>query len=183
MKRIAVFFLVVATAVVTVPAQSAQAGQAKGGGDIGIIFQFQSLLMPFTPYADGFQTGAGLKYWLAKPFAIRALAYVDTLAPQVAEGETATSDTWAGLDAGFEWHPAKGKVSPYVGGLAGMEMHAVTANPVEIDLGIGAFGGVECVLSGNFSMFAEYDAMLTFKEEGMRFAFGKSAIMGLIVYF
>lgn len=151
---------------------------SHGRGSLALLFNLKDLLTPLSPYSDGFQTGAGAKFWLFDDIAARALLSLE-VTPGPNSGASATG---VGLSAAGEWHPRPGSISPYLGGLAGLAMLFADAGP-ELDFCLGALGGVELELYRNIRLYAEYQALFTRTLEGLGFAFGNSAVLGLAIYF
>lgn len=151
---------------------------SQGKGNLALLFNLKDLMTPLSPYSDGFQSGAGAKYWILDGLAARGL-----LSLEIAPGQNeATGTTSVGVSAAGEWHPRPGSISPYAGGLAGLAMLFANAGP-ELDFCFGAIGGVEFELYRNIRLFAEYQALFKRTLEGFGFDFGNSAVLGLAVYF
>ena len=53
----------------------------------------------------------------------------------------------------------------------------------QLDFAFGAIGGVEFAVYKNLSLYAEYQALFTRTIEGLGFALGGTAALGLAVYF
>jgi hypothetical protein len=144
---------------------------------LGFVFEMKNLLLSINPYDDGYQTGAGLKWWMMKNIALRGLLNFDlNIFNNVTTAEL-------GLSCGLEFHFTQTKVSPYVGGFAGTRMTVAAVNA--IDLYAGAMAGVEMRVWENVGAFAEYDLLLRLDAAGFTAGIGAGggAQVGLIVYF
>jgi hypothetical protein len=137
---------------------------------------------------DGYQVGAGCKFYPLANLALRALIGIDHVASEDAAGvETVTTAFAFGL-AG-EWHFTTGAVSPYLGGLFGVRTLAETGQPNLLDFYFGALFGVEATIYQNLSLFAEYDLIASVDAAGFSVKLGdmngtgQGALFGLIVYF
>jgi hypothetical protein len=157
---------------------------AATGGDWGLMFDARNLLS-LGSFEDGYQFGAGIKYWASPKIAVRALLGVDhNTAP-----DSGPSKTFIGLGLAGEWHPKRGDVSPYAGALAGFRMLAETDQTTAVDIYFGALFGAEAKLKGPISLFAEYDLIASFDINGFSVnlgtdgAGGGKALLGFIVYF
>lgn len=179
----ALFLLCLALPAAAAPGAEASKGQAPRGS-LGFLFGANSALS-FDGFADGYQAGAGLKYWLSPTFALRGLLGVEH--NTVLSG--ATSTTTIGLGAAGEWHLLTGSVSPYAGALCGARMLAETGQALRFDVYAGALGGVEVKIYGPISAFAEYQLLASFDSNGFSLNLGTdgsgggSALIGLAVYF
>jgi len=179
-KRWIVVGLVLLLALGVALAAGAQAKKMDVGGQrLGIIFNATSLLGTVTQSDDGLSAGLGLKYWLGDKSALRAL-----LEFEYDETGTGTSTTAFGFSGAYEYHFVKGKVSPYTGGLAGVEITAVTANPTNLALYLGAILGAEVRVLDYLGLFGEYNLRLTVDEPALNIglALGNGAALGVIVY-
>jgi len=94
-----------------------------------------------------------------------------------------------GLSAGAEWHPLqRKKVSPYLGGFAGIRATTVAPNPGDanrIDIYFGGTGGAEIAVWENISFYAEYNLIGSIDANGFTIDLGgaNSAQLGLLLYF
>ena len=150
-----------------------------GGQRLGIIFNATSILGTIAESSDGVLAGLGLKYWLSDKGALRGLLEFDLSNPGAG-----TTTTVFGLSAAFEYHFVKGKVSPYTGGIAGIEVTAVTGNPANLELFLGGLLGAEVRILDFLGLFAEYNLRLTFDEPALDFelGLGNAGQIGVIVY-
>ncbi len=178
-------FLLLASFLLSVPMVLAAAPAAPAAsGSIGLLFDAKNLLL-LSGFEDGYQAGAGVKYWATQSVAARALvgAYHNT-APN-----SGPSTTTLGLGFAGEWHPRRGDVSPYVGTLVGTRMLAVTGQTTAFDFYFGGLFGVEAKLVGPISLFAEYDLVASVDANGFSVNFGidstdkGQALLGMIIYF
>jgi hypothetical protein len=149
-----------------------------GGERLGLIFNIWDLGGD-AAYSDGLSTGLGLKYWLADKMALRALLEFGYANPGAG-----TTTTVFGLSGAFEYHFVKGRVSPYTGGLVGIEITAVTGNPTDLGLVLGALLGVEVRVLESLGLFAEYNLRLYLNEPvfNVDLATGNAGQIGVIVY-
>jgi hypothetical protein len=164
--------------------------QAKGSDDAGwgLLLDCKNLLA-LNGFEDGYQAGAGVKYWISPNIAARALVRIDHNTPP--ENSVAPARTELGLGAAAEWHPAKRPAaSPYLGGLAGVQLDAVEgAEHTLIDLYLGGLFGVEVKLFSAISCFAEYQLLAAWDIKGFTLSLGAEgsdssrALIGLIFYF
>jgi hypothetical protein len=164
--------------------------QAKGGGDArwGLLLDCRSLLA-LNGFEDGYQAGAGAKYWIDQGLAARGLVRIDHNTPP--EDSIAPASTEFGLGAAAEWHPAKrAAASPYLGALAGFQLYAEEgAENTLIDLYLGGLFGVELKLLNTVSCFAEYQLLAAWDDKGFTLSLGTEgsdasrAVIGLIFYF
>ncbi len=144
--------------------------------DWALIFNFDNLLAPLSPYSDGFQAGAGVKHWFTETLAGRALLYA------LMEPSFDTYTTTLGVSAACEFHPRTGRVSPYFGGILGCKF-LFEPDQNYLDFFLGALGGVEVRIFQNFGLFAEYQALMVRDYDGFWLKFGTDAVLGLIIYF
>jgi hypothetical protein len=163
-------------------------GSAESSNRWGLLFDCKNVLA-LEGYEDGFQAGAGAKYWITPSIAARALARIDHNTPP--EDSVAPASTELGLGAAGEWHPAKrAAASPYLGGLAGFQIYAEEgADSTLIDLYLGGLFGVEVKLFNTVSCFAEYQLLAAWDIKGFTLSLGTEgsdssrALIGLIFYF
>jgi hypothetical protein len=170
---------VIALAFVLAPA--AFAADAGSGSSLGIVFNLNSVLLSIGDYSDGVQAGGGIKWWIKDDLALRALLGFNITSDLTQQPPATTSRL--GLSAGAEWHPrARAKVSPYLGGFAGIQA-MMPANT--IDFYIGGMGGVELTVWENVGVFGEYDLLAAWTAAGFTIGIGagSSAKLGLAIYF
>jgi opacity protein-like surface antigen len=150
---------------------------ADAAQSLGFIFEMRNLLLSIDSYDDGFQAGAGLKWWMMNTLALRGLLNFDL---NIFEGNTTAE---IGLGCGAELHPVKAKVSPYFGGFVGTRLVMDVENAV--DFYFGGMAGVEMRVWENVGAFAEYDLLMRFDADGftMGIGAGGGAQIGLIIYF
>ncbi|PKL24657.1 MAG: hypothetical protein CVV47_09485 [Spirochaetae bacterium HGW-Spirochaetae-3] len=170
-------FLALAIALLASQFSVAEPAKAGVGRGIGLVFDFQGFLETVGSYEDGYQAGAGKKWWFEDSLALRGLASV---AYNAIDGES--SSAW-GLSAACEWHPARRKASPYLGGFLGARATMAAEN--RIDLYFGGLGGVELAFWENVSLYAEYNMLASVDVDGFSVSLGgeDSAQLGFIVYF
>ncbi len=170
MKKL--FVLVIVLLAVAASIHAAGAVQS-----FGFLFEMKNLLLSIDSYDDGFQAGAGLKWWMMDTVALRGLLNFEM---NIFEGNTTAE---IGLSCGAELHPVKAKVSPYFGGFAGTRLVMDAENAV--DFYFGGMAGVEMRVWENVGAFAEYDLLMRFDAEGftMGIGAGGGAQIGLIIYF
>jgi hypothetical protein len=161
--------------------------ESKNGvhkNSFGIMFQIESFSTPIDNYTDGGfyggQGGLGVRYWLFEELVLRAVVYFD-LRSIAATSQTAMN---LGVSAGAEYHFVKGQISPYVGGMAGLE-HVSDALQSGTDYFFGAFFGVELSPMDVLAFFIEYSLLVTFRETGVEVDLGYNHLptFGLIIYF
>jgi hypothetical protein len=192
MKRVALIACMALTLLLLVlPISAAPSGASSGDpakapsrGSMGFLFSANSALS-FDGFADGYQAGAGFKYWLSPTFALRGLLGVEH--NTVLSG--ASSTTTIGLGAAGEWHLVTGNVSPYIGALCGARAVGETGQALRADFYLGGLGGVEVKIYGPISVFAEYQLLASVDSNGFSLNLGtdgsggSSALLGLAVYF
>ena len=163
-------------------------GSAGDSNRWGLLFDCKNLLA-LNGFEDGYQAGAGVKYWITSEIAARALARIDHNTPP--EESTALASTEFGLGLAGEWHPdQRAAASPYVGGLAGFQILAEENAPETlIDFYLGGIFGVEVKLLSAVSCFAEYQLLAAWDDAGFTLSLGTEgsdksrALIGLIFYF
>jgi hypothetical protein len=165
-------------------------GQGKGGLENrwGFLFDCKNLLA-LNGFEDGYQAGAGVKYWVTPDIAARALTRIDHNTPP--EESTALASTEIGLGVAGEWHPKqRAAASPYIGALAGFQTLSIeNADETLIDLYFGGIFGVEVKLLNTISCFAEYQLLAAWDADGFTLSLGTEgsdgsrALLGLIFYF
>jgi hypothetical protein len=150
---------------------------AEPSRSFGLLFQMRNLLLSIDPYTDGYQAGAGVKWWMMKNIALRGLVGLDL---NINNGEV-TAD--AGVSAALEYHPVAAKVSPYLGALAGVRMAIALENA--IDIYAGAMAGVEMSIWENIGAYAEYELLMSLDTNGFNLGIGPGGgvQIGLIIYF
>jgi hypothetical protein len=181
MNRKASICVVLVFALVSLVALGAGA-QGKGGqaGNLGIVFNVQSLLMQIAEASDEVTAGVGLKYWLAQKSALRGIvefAYASNSA-------TNTSSLNLGLSAAYEYHFVKARVSPYVGGLAGFHVATATGAPNDFAFYLAGILGAEVTLIDSVALFAEYNLRMLFNDPNFNLGLtlGNNFQIGLIIY-
>jgi hypothetical protein len=175
--RIAVVLALVLVVTLGVSAQGK--GGAKGQ-KLGLVFNVTNLLMDVGTASDGLIGGLGLKYWLGDKAALRGILEFSYAADSAAD----TSSTLFGLSAAFEYHFVRAKVSPYVGGLAGLEVATATGTPSDFGFYVGPILGAEVSLLDYLGLFAEYILLLRMNEPNffLDLTIGNAASIGLIIY-
>jgi len=187
-KRISIAMLVLSLAICLPAGLSAQeeARERKlklPDKRFGLIVNFAGLAGNLiAEYVDGGQTdpahagGLGAKLWLGDKAAVRALLDIEHI------NDNGTKDSWFGFSGAFEYHLLQRRVSPYLGGLAGVEVRTGTAN----DLGIyfGALFGAEFELVENLNLYGEYSLLVSFNEPvfSIDLGLGNNAQLGIIIY-
>jgi outer membrane protein W len=146
--------------------------------DMAILFHLENLTEIVSPYNDGFQGGAGFKYWFSERISGRALLAA-TVTPNTT---TDTSTTTLGLSIAGEYHPRPGRASPYIGGIVGTQFRFDDTGNY-FNYSAGALGGVEVLLFSNFSIYGEYQALLVHDVDGLGFRLGDQALLGFAIYF
>jgi hypothetical protein len=160
--------------------------QAKGSADTswGLLFNAKNVLA-LDGFEDGYQAGAGVKYWALPTLAARALLGLNLNSAK----DSGSTKTTIGLGLAGEWHPKKGAVSPYLGGLAGFRGLFGSGLDPSADFYFGALFGAEAKLIGPVSLFAEYDLIASFDAKGFTLRLGLDeenageALLGIIIYF
>jgi hypothetical protein len=188
MKRRNRILVLALTLAASYAAYSESKGSADGSSRWGLLLDCKNLLA-LNGFEDGYQAGAGAKYWISPSIAARALVRIDHNTPP--EDSAAPASTEFGLGAAGEWHPAKrSAASPYLGGLAGFQLVAEEgADKTLIDLYLGGLFGVEVKLLDSISCFAEYQLLAAWDIKGFTLSLGTEgsdssrAIIGLIFYF
>ncbi|MBU0935081.1 MAG: hypothetical protein KKI09_17045 [Spirochaetes bacterium] len=158
-------------------------GSARtAASDKALLFELPNLLQ-VDAFGDGFQSGAGGKLFLTPDLAGRALLAVDFVSDE------GISDTTLGLGLGVEWHPARGKASPYFGGLTGIRTLTRTGEEGAIDFYFGGLAGVEVLIFDKIAVYAEYKLLAIFDANGFSVKLGepagggRGAQFGIVVYF
>jgi hypothetical protein len=173
---------IVAVSVIAFLACSAygapKTGDAAKEKETGLLFSLYSLAAPVLPYSDGFQAGAGVKYWITNSIATRFLV-AGSVEPSALD-DTIITDV--GLSVAGEYHMRPGVISPYIGGMIGLST-LFDSSGTYLDYCLGFLGGAEIAIVKNFAVFCEYSAMLRRTIDGFSFDLAKEAQFGLIVYF
>jgi hypothetical protein len=187
-KRISIAVLVVALAICMPAGLSAQEEEKERTVKLpekrmGLIVNFTGLAGDLiAAYDDGGQSlaltggGLGIKLWVGEKSAVRALLDFEH------QNISGTKDTWFGLSGAFEYHLLQRRVSPYLGGLAGLEVQTGTTN--ETGIYFGPFLGAEFELVENLNLFGEYVLLISINEPefSVDLGLGNNAQIGLIVY-
>ena len=168
--------------VVLLPAGLAAQEEEKTGLNLkdkrlGLIFNFIGLAGDLiAENNDGVQGGLGMKLWLGEKTAVRGLL---DLRHQNVSG---TADTWIGVSGAFEYHFLQRRISPYGGGLAGVEVQTGTTN--NLGLYFGALLGAEFELVENLNLFGEYNLLVEINEPrfDVNLGHGNGGQIGIIVY-
>jgi hypothetical protein len=121
--------------------------------------------------------GTGLKYWPTQKIATRFLV-AGSLEPSSLDDTYITN---IGLSAAGEYHLRPGNISPYIGGVIGLNA-LFDSSGAYLDYYLGVLGGAEILIVKNCSIFCEYSAMLTRTIDGFSFDLAKEARFGIIVY-
>jgi hypothetical protein len=158
---------------------TAQAASPLHYSNFGLVFDLQSLLLSTDSFNDGYQAGAGLKWWMRDKLALRSLLTFEFNSLE------AVNTTMAGLSAGLEWHPAPKRISPYLGGFLGLRMTAATAEETAFDFYLGGMGGVEMAIWQNINVYGEYELVASIDADGFTVGMGGPGAvhLGMIVYF
>ena len=181
MNRKASICIVMVFALVSLVALGAGAqGKGSAGGKLGIVFNVPNLLLQIVEADDGVSAGLGLKYWLGQKAALRGIldfSYHN-------DSATSTSQTTFGLSGAFEYHFVKARVSPYAGGLAGINIATATGTPSDFAFYLAGILGAEVTLIDSVALFAEYNLRLYFNEPDFNIdvMLGNNLALGLIVY-
>ena len=182
MNRKTSICIVLVFALVSLVALGAGAqGKGAAGGKLGIIFNVPDLLLNIDNASfNGLSAGLGLKYWLGQKAAVRGIldfGYHNNSA-------TSTSQTTFGLSGAFEYHFVRARVSPYAGGLAGINIATATGTPSNFAFYLAGILGAEVTLIDSVALFAEYNLRLYFNEPDFNIdvMLGNNLALGLIVY-
>jgi hypothetical protein len=150
------------------------AGSFLGGRDLGLIVNAGAPFVSLSGAGDGVQTGLGMKLWLNDRSVVRALLDV---------GYTTATDVFEfGLSAAYEHHLARGKVSPYLGGLVGVGIDIGAASNLQL-YGGGLFGAEVKVIE-SVAFFVEYALLFEMDEPDFTIdlGLGNGAQLGIIIY-
>ncbi len=162
------------------------AAQAQKGS-WGLLFDISDAFN-VNAFKDGYQVGAGCKYYIQEDLDLRALVGIDHVTAENILDEKISTTSFA-LGASVAKHLKTGPVSPYLGGLLGIRTLSVTDQPSLFDFYFGALFGVEFKLYQNLSLFAEYNLVASIDDDGFSVQMGdmkgtgQGALFGLIVYF
>ena len=149
----------------------------------GLIVNFTGLANDqVAAYNDGGQTdpnhagGLGIKLWVGEKSAVRGLLDIEHV------NDDGTKDTWFGLSGAYEYHLLQRRVSPYLGGLAGLQVQTGTTN--NVGLYFGAILGAEFELVENLNLFGEYSLLASIIDPifSIDLGLGNHAQLGIIVY-
>ena len=148
----------------------------------GLIVNFSGFVGNFiAEYVDGGQTGTtagglGMKLWVGEKSALRALLDLEF------QNISGTRDTYFGIGAAYEYHLLQRRVSPYLGGLAGLQVQTGTANNVGVYF--GGLLGAEFELVENLNLYGEYSLLVRIDdpEFTIDLGLGNNAQIGIIVY-
>ena len=151
---------------------------AQAKHDVALLFSLENITSITEPYNDGFQTGAGVKYWFSEKIGARALLAM-TVTPNKS---TNTSATRLGVSVAGEYHPRPGKASPYVGGIVGTQLLFDDTGSY-FNYSAGVLGGVEVRLISNIALYGEYQAIFVNDINGFGFQLGDQALLGIAIYF
>ncbi len=181
-KQISITALVIALAICLPAGLSAQEEEKERTLKLpekrfGLIVNFTGLAGNLiAEHTDEFQSGLGAKLWLGEKSAVRALLDFEHL------NDDGTKDSWFGLSGAFEYHLLQRRVSPYLGGLAGIEVQTGTTN--DLGLYFGALLGAEFELVENINLFGEYAVLVSINEPifSIDLGLGNNAQLGIIVY-
>ena len=188
LRSLTLALVILSASSLALGAQAAKSSSSSGAGDWGLLFDAKNLLA-LDGFEDGYQAGAGVKYWINPSIAARALVMIDHVTPP--EDSLLPVDTKLGLSLAGEWHPTKrSNASPYLGGLVGFRSWAVETVPeTRIDIYLGGIFGVEVKLLQSISCFAEYQLLAAWDIQGFSLSLGTEgsdgsrALLGLIFYF
>ena len=128
-----------------------------GGQRLGIIFNATSLLGTMWPNPTMGCGRAGPEV-LARRTSRRCAACWSSTTATPAPG---LPPPLFGLSGAYEYHFVKGKVSPYTGVLAGIEINGVTGNPTTWGSSLVGILGVEVRVLDYLGLFAEYNLRLS----------------------
>ena len=106
-------------------------------------------------FNDGFQAGLGMKVWFREKSALRGLIDFSRASD--------TDRTIFGLGAAYEYHLSQTRVSPYLGGLTGLNIDS-TAGTTDTVFYVGAMLGAEFQLVEGVSLFGEYTLTFEFAD-------------------
>lgn len=180
MKKVLTIALSCLLAAISLSAQSKAATKKESGEgpDMAFLFSFsEGHLLP-SSYNDGYQAGAGLKYWFSEAWSGRALLALKVT--HVSLDDTTTSTL--GASVAGEYHLRAGPVSPYIGAILACQVLSEDTGSF-MDFAFGALGGLELRALRNLSFFAEYQALFIRDINGFAFALGQKPVLGFAVYF
>ena len=163
----------------------------------GLIFNINDILLDIESY----QNGLGVKHFISDKFAYRVsldFSYADS------------SDTLIlNLGNSIEYHPIKGRVSPYIGGFldVGLIRYKIITDAdnwtkvTTIPLSAGPILGVELYIFNFLSLFAEYSMTVSYtttftrqsvagtvtddtdSDFGTEIGIGNNSKIGVVLYF
>jgi hypothetical protein len=179
-KRISIALLVVALAISLPAGLSAQEEKERTlklpDKRLGLIVNFTGLASGMIDdFNDGFQTGLGMKFWFREKSALRGLIDFSRASD--------TDTTTFGLGAAYEYHLTQARVSPYLGGLAGLNIDS-TAGTTDTVFYFGPMLGAEFQLVEGVSLFGEYVLTARFADPDffIDLGLGNNSAVGIIVY-
>ncbi len=182
-KQISIALLVIALAISLPAGLSAQEEEKERTLKLpdkrfGLIVNFTGLANAalFADYNDGIQGGLGMKLWLGEKSAVRALLDIYHL------NDSVTKTTNFGLGGAYEYHLLQRRVSPYLGGLAGLTVQTGATN--NVGLYFGGMLGAEFELVENLNLFGEYSLLVSILDPNFTIdlGLGNNAQLGIIVY-
>jgi hypothetical protein len=161
-------------------AQSKTGAKKESGDrtDMALLFSFSELLATPASYNDGYQAGAGFKYWFSEAWSVRALLSADVVHTEYDDTTTST----IGVSAAGEYHLRIGPASPYIGFLLACQILSEETGSF-MDYAFGPLGGLEVTVLKNLSLFAEYQALFIRDINGFRFSLGEKPVFGFAIYF
>jgi len=179
-KQISIALLVLALAISLPAGLSAQEEKERTlklpNKRIGLIVNFTGLANGMIADSnDGFQAGLGMKVWFREKSALRGL--IDFSRASDADR------TIFGLGAAYEYHLSQTRVSPYLGGLTGLNIDS-TAGTTDTVFYVGAMLGAEFQLVEGVSLFGEYTLTFEFADPDffIDLGLGNSSAVGIIIY-
>ncbi|UCF96429.1 MAG: hypothetical protein JSV89_14765 [Spirochaetaceae bacterium] len=187
-KRVSIVVLIIALAILLPARLSAQEEERERklrlpDKRFGLIVNFTGLAGDLiAEYVDGGQDdpdhagGLGMKLWLGEKSAVRVLLDFEH------QNVSGTTDTWFGVGGAYEYHLLQRRVSPYLGGLAGLEIQTGTDSNFHVYF--GAMLGAEFELVENLNLYGEYNLLVSIDEPvfSVDLELGNHAQIGIIVY-
>ena len=143
---------------------------------VGLIVNFAGLAGDMiAEFDDGYQGGLGIKVWFGEKSALRGLVDFSRASD--------TDTTTFGVGAAYEYHLTRTRVSPYLGGLAGLNIDS-TAGTTDTVFYVGGMLGAEFQLVEGVSLFGEYALTFEFADPDffIDLGLGNNAAVGIIVY-
>jgi hypothetical protein len=182
-KSISIAVLVIALAISLPAGLSAQEEKRERAlklpdKRVGLIVNFSGLAAGalVAEHQDGVQSGMGMKLWLGEKSVVRALLdfFYENLG--------GTKTTTFGASGAYEYHLLQRRVSPYIGGVVGLQV--VTGATNNLDLYFGPILGAEFELVENLNLFGEYGLIVEIDEPDFTIDLGlaNNAQIGIIVY-